>query len=305
MYVPHHTNWANYNAIQVSLNKQRGSLVVGINYTWSKAMGVRGKYDTGNTADPVNARHDYGVVSFDRPQAANFTSSFQEGNKFHGNRQLGWVLNSWELSGITKLASGPDLAILNGSTNFGFSASAGYYTDPSRTTNVSIPVGAAEWLGSSDYLLQPTVNCDPQLGLHSAILSGTKESRQYANGNCFGLPAQGTQGAWNLPDVHGPAFFSSDLSVYRDIQLNDRQNLQFRMSGFNFLNHPISSFNNNDLAALNLTFADPACNQKTGAGCLYSQEAAFAGLTLQNAGFGYTPYKFGVRIVEFGVKYNF
>jgi len=37
--VPSHTNWANYNALQVSLNKQRGSLVFGVNYTWSKAMG--------------------------------------------------------------------------------------------------------------------------------------------------------------------------------------------------------------------------------------------------------------------------
>jgi hypothetical protein len=303
--VPSHTNWANYNAMQASLNKQRGSLVVGINYTWSKAMGVRGNYDTGYIADPANAHHDYGIVSFDRPQAANFSYSYQEGNKFHGNRELGWVLNSWELSGITKLSSGPDLAILNGTTNFGFSASATYYTDTSRTTSVSIPVGAAEWLGSSDYTLQPTITCDPRLALHSAFLSGSQISRQYANGNCFAVPAQGTQGWWNLPDVHGPAYFSSDLSVYKDVQIDDRQSLQFRMSGFNFLNHAIPSFNNNNLAALNLTYEDPPCTKATGAGCIYSQQAAFSGLTLENAGFGYTPYKFGLRFVEFGVKYNF
>lgn len=305
VYVPHHTNWANYDALQVSLNKQRGSLVFGVNYTWSKAMGVRGNYDTGYVGDPVNAHHDYGVVSFDRPQSANFTYSYQEGTKFHGNRELGWFLNNWEMSGITKLASGPDLSILNGSTNFGFSASAGYYTDASRTTSVSIPIGAAEWLGSSDYSLQPTVTCDPRANLHSAILSGTQVSRQYANGACFALPAQGTQGWWNLPDVHGPSFFSSDLSLYKDAKITDRQNLQFRMSAFNFLNHPISSFNNNNLAALGLTFADPTCNATTGAGCLYTQAAALQSLTLENAGFGYTPYKFAVRIVEFGVKYNF
>src|SRR5271157_478834 len=303
--VPEHTNWANYNAMQVSLNKQSGSLVLGINYTWSKAMAVRGNWDTGYTADPINAHHDYGIVSFDRPQAANFTYSYQEGKKFHGNRELGWVLNSWELSGITRLASGPDLSILNGSTNFGFSAGASYYTDISRTTHVSVPISAATWLGSSDYTLQPVVKCDPSANLHSALLSGNQVSKQYANGNCFGLPAQGTQGWWNLPDVHGPAYFNSDLSVYKDIPLNDRGNLQFRMSGFNFLNHPISSFNGNNQAALNLTFADPPCSQATGAGCYYSQQAAFAGVQLENAGFGYTPYKAGVRIVEFSLKYNF
>jgi len=303
--VPSHTNWANYNAMQVSATKQRGSLVFGVNYTWAKAMGVRGNYDTGNISDPVNPHHDYGVVSYDRPQVINFNYSYQEGNKFHGLRELGWLLNGWEASGITTITSGPDLAIVNGSSNFGFSAGASYFTDSSRTTTVSIPVGASEWLGSSDYSLQPTVTCNPGANLRTKVLSGTMPSKQYANGSCFAIPEQGTQGWWNLPDVHGPAYFKTDLSVYKDIQIDDRQNLQLRVSGFNFLNHPISSFNNNNLAALNLTYADPACDKTTGAGCFYSQQAALAGMTLENAGFGYTPYKAGVRIVEFGVKYNF
>jgi hypothetical protein len=304
--VPEHTNWANYNALQVSLNKQSGSLVFGVNYTWSKALAVRGNWDSGNIGDPINAHHDYGLVSFDRPQAVNFTYSYQEGSKFHINRQLGWVINNWELSGITSLQSGPDLAIANGSTNFGFSANAGYYTDQSLATTISVPANASTWLGSSDYSLQPTVTCDPRKGLHAAILSGNQVSRQYANGNCFGLPAQGTQGAWTLPDVRGPLFFKSDLSLYKDVKMTDRQNLQLRMAAFNFLNHPIPSFTNNDSNALSLTYADPACNTTTGAGgCYLTQAAAFAGLQLANAGFGYTPYKFGVRIVEFGVKYNF
>jgi hypothetical protein len=303
--IPNHTAWANYNAMQVSLNKQRGSLVLGINYTWSKAMGVRGNYDTGYIADPVNAHHDYGIVSFDRPQVINFSYSYQEGTKVHVNRELGWFLNNWELSGITTITSGPDLSILNGSTNFGFSAGASYLLAPGSTTSVSIPIGAQEWLGSSDYTLQPTVTCNPRSGLRTKVLSGNQPSRQYANGNCFGLPAQGTQGWWNLPDVHGPAYFKSDLSIYKDIPINDRQNLQLRASGFNFLNHPISSFNNNNLPALALTFEDQACNVSTGAGCYYSQQAAFAGVQLENAGFGYTSGKAGVRIVEFGLKYNF
>jgi hypothetical protein len=265
---------------------------------------VRGNYDTGNTADPVNAHHDYGIVSFDRPQVLNLSYSYQEGNKFHGKRELGWILNSWELSGITKLASGPDLSILNGNPDFNLSAAVNYYTDSSRKTPVGIQVGGGEWLGSSDYLLQPTVTCDPRHGLHSAILSGTQVSRQYVSGNCFALPSLGSQGWWNLPDARGPIFFSSDLSVYKDVQMTDRQQLQFRMSGFNFLNHPIPSFNNNNLADLNLTFVDQ-CNATTGVGCSYSLASALSSLTLQNAGFGYTPFKFGVRIIEFGVKYNF
>jgi hypothetical protein len=174
IYVPHHTNWANYNALEVSLNKQRGSLVLGANYTFSKALAVRGNYDTGNTADPVNAHHDYGIVSFDRPQVLNLSYSYQEGNKFHGNRELGWALNGWEISGITKLASGPDLSILNGNPDYNLSASVSYYNSVAslKAPPLGIQVGAPEWLGSSDYLLQPSTTCDPRHGLHSIILNG-------------------------------------------------------------------------------------------------------------------------------------
>jgi hypothetical protein len=299
--VPEHTNWANYNAMQVSLNKQRGSLVFGVNYTWAKAMGVRGNWDTGNIADPVNAHHDYGIVSFDRPQTVNFTYSYQEGKKFHGNRQLGWALNDWEASGITTVMSGPDIAIYNGA-NFGFSASAGYVTGTApNLTQIGVPVGAGIWLGSTDYSLQPSVTCDPRLGFQKVV----GKVRQYANGNCFAMPALGTQGWWNLPDVRGPLYEKSDLSVYKDVHLTDRQSMQFRASGFNFLNHPIPSFTNNDTNALNLAYADPKCNLTTGSGCFTSQTAALTGMALNNPGFGLTSYKMGQRILEFGFKYNF
>jgi hypothetical protein len=299
--VPSHTNWANYNSMQVELNKQSGAFVFGANYTWSKALAVRGNWDTGNIGDPVNANHDYGIVSYDRPQVVNFNFSYQEGKKFKGIHELGWFLNSWEVSGITKISSGPDLSVANGSTSYGFGANAGYVTGTApNLTVISIPVSASINLGSSDYSLQPVVTCDPRRGLHS-----TSITRQYVNGNCFTMPAPGTQGQWTLPDVHGPAFFSSDLSIYKDFQINDKQSLQFRGTGINFLNHPLATFTSNDASALSLTFQDPACDATTGAGCFYSQSAAIGGLALSNAGFGKTPFKTGARIVELGLKYNF
>jgi hypothetical protein len=286
--VPNHINWANYNALQASWNKKQGALIYGANYTWSKALGVRGNYDTGYIGDPVNPHHDYGIVSFDRPQALNLSYSYQEGRKFNGNRIVGQALNGWEISGVTSLVSGPDLAVVNNSTSFGLSGGVNYNVG---STSVSIPVSAAEWLGSSDYTLQPTVTCDPSHGL---------KKDQYVNGSCFGIPALGSQGQWNLPDVHGPAYFKSDLSVYKDFTLSDRQNMQFRVSGFNFLNHPIASFNNNNLGSLNL--AAGTCST-----CTYTTpQQALAAVQITNTGsFGSTAFKSGVRIVELGFKYNF
>jgi len=286
--VPSHSVWTNYNALQAGWNKQHGSLVYGVNYTWSKAMGVRGSYDTGYVSDPVNLHHDYGIVGIDRPQAINATYSYQEGNKFHGNRILGQVLNGWEISGITSFSSGIDLAISNGRANFGLSGGGGYSVGGA---SVQIPLTADVWLGSPDYAVQPTVTCDPRSGL---------KKEQYVNGACFGLPAQGSQGQWNLPDVHGPAYFKSDLSVYKDITLSARQNMQFRLSGFNFLNHPIPSFSDINLNNLYLAVGDPSGNNYT------TPAQALAGLSITNTGsFGYTSYKSGLRIVELGFKYNF
>ena len=291
--VPNHLVWSNYNSLQTSWNRQSGSFVYGANYTWSKAMGVRGNYDTGNIGDPIDPRHDYGILSLDRPQAFNLTYSYQEGKKYKGNPLLGQVLNNWEISGIATMMSGPDLANLNGSTNFGLSGGVNYTTGGST---VGIPVSSDEWLGSSDYSLQPTITCDPRHNL---------QKDQFANGNCFALPAVGTQGWWNLPDVHGPAYFKWDMSVYKNFTISDRQNIQFRVSGFNFLNHPLTSFANNNLGSLDLVAGN--CSSTATVCPTYSTPGqAIQNAVISNAGsFAATPFRNGVRILELALKYNF
>lgn len=294
--VANHIVWANYNALQAAWNRQSGGFVYGVNYTWSKAMGVRGNYDTGSIADPIDPQHDYGVLGFDRPEVFNVTYSYAEGKKYKGNRVLGQALNGWEVSGILQVQSGMDLAVANAGTNFGLGGSSSGINYTAGGSTHSIPVAGAEWLGSSDYSLQPVVTCDPRSHLNK---------NQFVNGSCFGLPALGSQGWWNLPDVHGPAYFKWDMSVFKNFALTEKQKMQFRVSGFNFLNHPLTSFNNNDLGSLNLAAGDPC---PTPANCPVYTTAAQA---LQNAGisnasnFGFTPYKNGVRILELALKYDF
>ena len=167
--VVNHIVWANYNSLQTSWNKQTGTFVYGANYTWSKALGVRGNYDTGSNPDPVNLRHDYGIVAFDRPQAFNLTYSYQEGTKFHGNRitrpgteRLGNFRCHFDpkRTRSARWRATPPTTIMGGGVN--------YYVG---TTPVNEQVDAANWLGSSDYLLQPTVTCDPRKGLKKNQLS--------------------------------------------------------------------------------------------------------------------------------------
>ncbi len=284
--VPTHVAWANYNALQASWNRQRGDLVYGANYTYSKSLAVRGNYDTGTISDPIDPHHDYGVTSFSRPQALNFTYSYAEGTKYNGNHLLRQVADNWMVSGVIGLQSGPDLALWQG-TNFGLSG-----TTASAGTTTELPsISGNGWLGSEDYTLQPNVTCDPRRGL---------KKDQYVNGACFALPAPGNQGWWNLPAVRGPAYFKWDMSVYKDFAISERQKLQFQLSGFNWLNHPLVSFYNQNATTLVLQAGDPIGSTYTSA-----SQAATAATITNSSTFGSTAYKSGVRIVEFGVKYTF
>jgi hypothetical protein len=292
--VPSHIGYGNYNALQVSLNKQKGKFIFGANYTWAKALGIRGDYRTGAVGDPSTLRNNYGYLGFNRTHAGNFTYSYQVGNAYRGNRLVATVLNQWEFSGITGIQSGPDVAVLSGSTNFGLSA-AGSYTAPGSSVATPININNTSVLGTPDISLQPVVTCNPSSNLQKGAIYG----KQYINGNCFALPALGQNGNFELPDIHGPAYFSSDLTVQRTIKLTERQNLQFRMAGFNFLNHPLPQFTGGSQVGLSLGFGDPA-------GATYTTpQAAIAAAVPNRVNFGFTPYKTGFRIVEFGARYNF
>jgi hypothetical protein len=54
-----------------------------------------------------------------------------------------------------------------------------------------------------------------------------------------------------MPYMRTPAYFNSDLAVFKNFQINERQKLQFRLSATNWLNHPLPQFalaGNGDIA---------------------------------------------------------
>jgi hypothetical protein len=290
--VPTHKAWANYNGLQASLNRQAGSLIYGVNYTMSKTLAVRGNWNTGSISDPINMHHDYGVTSFDRRHIFNATYSWQEGDKFRGNRVLSTVVNGWEVSGVMSMQSGPDLPVLSGN-NYGLQGGVTYYYAANGSeVQESVNVGNSNWLGTTDYTLQPVLTCDPRSNL---------KKNQFVNGTCLKLPPQGSQGQWNLPDSRGPVFFKWDMTINKNFKIKDRQDIQFRLAAFNFLNHPITSFSGGDPnKPLSLVVGDPAGSHF---GSL--QDALSHAAVVNPDIFGGTSYKVGQRILELGLKYNF
>ena len=140
------------------------------------------------------------------------------------------------------------------------------------------------YLGTPDVTLQPTIVSNPRAGL---------AANQFANPAAFGLPAFGQNGRYLLPRLQQPNFFDTDLAAQKAITIHGEQSVQFRISAFNFVNHPLttltSAFNNE----YTLNFTEP---NATG----FQQNGSNSG-----NGFGTLPYKTGRRITEVSVKYSF
>jgi hypothetical protein len=229
-----HFEYSNYNSLQSSWNKQSGHANWLLNYTFSKALGIRGENGTSGVGDPINIRNDYGVLPNDRTHLFNAAYVYQEGAIFHGNKLVGGVVNGWQISGLTQLQSGNPLQAIN-SSNFGMSGSfpAGT-TLPNGVSYAGVGITNEDVTGSNNVNAQPVLTCDPRDGV---------AKNQFINGNCFSLPTPGHNGSFIFPYIKGPMFFNSDLSLFKNFQISEAKKLQFRASFYNFLNHPLTSFN--------------------------------------------------------------
>ena len=110
------------------------------------------------------------------------------------------------------------------------------------------------------------------------------KSAARASKNCFAFPnAVGQNGPSVLPAIYGPAFFNSDLGLFKNFTFKESKKLQLRFNGTNFLNHPLWSFNGSNL---NLGF-DSATGK------------------VNTPLFGTVTQKQGHRIIQAAVKFYF
>jgi hypothetical protein len=282
--VPNHNLFANYNGLQFGLTRQTGRLLVNVNYTYSKAMGIQGGANNGNPGNPFNIYDDYGPESFDRTQVFNASYTLEVGSPAH-NRFVGQLANGWEISGITNIQSGPDIVTTTNNPGFGLNGSIGQQDLPGGTQNPGyITISNTAYLGTPDVSLQPTLTCNPHSGLGK---------RQFINGNCFGTPNFGQNGPYQYPYLRGPAYFNTDLSAQKSFAIKGSQNIQFRISGFNFINHALTTFTGDFPNEYQLNLTNPN-------GTSFNQ-----GTPNPSLGFGTAAYSTGRRVVELMAKYNF
>jgi hypothetical protein len=259
--------YSNYNALQMTWIRTKGRYTLNANYTFGKAMGLL-YANGGPTYDQFNINNNYGVQAANRTHIFNFAYSAELGNPAH-NRIAAGFANGWQVSGIIQWQSGANLSGLSSNGNFNMQLNGAKI--PGTTYNIS----NASLLGTRDIQLNPILTCNPTSGL------GTN---QYINSNCFAMPTSvGQNGPTVLPAIYGPAFFNWDMGLFKNFQIKESKKLQLRFNGYNYLNHPLWSFNGSNL---NLTF-DPNTGK------------------VNSPLFGTVTQKQGHRVIQTAIKFFF
>src|SRR5262249_54952142 len=220
-----HGSFANYNSLQVKYIRTRGNAIINANYTYGKAMGI-----ISTTLDSFNLDNNYSVQPNNRPHIFNLAYSYTL-KKVARNKLGGGLLNYWQVSGIVQWQSGPNLTGQWGQT---FSLALNGYKVPDTNQNIS----AASLLGTPNIGLTPILTCNPAENL---------APHQFINPNCFTFPKNiAENGPTTRPVWYGPAYFNTDLGLFKNFKIAERKAVQFQVNGFNFLNHPLWSFNNSN-----------------------------------------------------------
>lgn len=275
------TFYSNYNAVQASWTKRTGVFIFDFNYTWQKQLGTAALQ-----INPFNQRFDYGVLNVDRPYLFNSDYIVQLGTLAHNaNPILSGAANGWTISGITSWQAGGSLQQENGSPG-NFSLATNYINYPSTLSSKN-SLGSRTYYGTDAPLnVVPVLTCNPRSHL---------SNNQLLNLGCFNAPAIGQYGGQNFPYMANASYWENDLGVYKTFHIHEAQNVQFRLSAFNWLNHPLPEFSSGQ--QLNLYYNVD-----------YNTHAITPNTSSLSNTWGTLDTKTGAptqRILEMNLKYNF
>jgi hypothetical protein len=231
----YHNLNSNYNALQLTVTRQKGWLNYWGSYTLGKSLAY-------NAEDAFDMKRWYGPTPFDRSQilSLSFYMNLPAFSKQHmGNHKLvNGIVDGWHLSGLFQAMPGGPI-----SNNFGSEYTANrntfaIYGTVSNTvggvTNNNVSLASAAFAdGTPDEVSVPKMICDPRKGL---------AKNQYFNPACFEAPSYLSNGTYRLPYIHGPAFINDSTGLFKSFGLGESRKLEIRGEAFNLFNHPWNEF---------------------------------------------------------------
>jgi hypothetical protein len=194
---------SNYHSMQMQVNRRFGdNLQFGAAWTWSKALSYNSNdTDSVTILAPVRV-WNYGLASYDRTHVVKI-------NYLYSLPRVGWqnpfaeyVLNGWQVSGITSFVSGVPLGV-------------------SFTT-----VSGIDITGSASINARPDVVADPVLPKSERTFS-----RNF-NTDAFRQPSPGTLGTAAPTQIN-----NWDIAFFKNFRFLEQLNLQFRAELYNAFNH--------------------------------------------------------------------
>jgi hypothetical protein len=194
--------WSKYQSLQTSLNRRfTKGLQAQISYTLSKctdlSSGSFGGEGSTPATNPYDIGYDEGPCYFDRTH--NFRGSGIWALPFNGNP----FVAGWELSTIVSAVSGRP-----------FTPTIGFDQSGLQTGNQRPNLVAGRDINE--------------------VVTGN--INQWFDPTAFTVPAPGTLGTVGRHSLRGPNFFTTDLTVIKNIRVAEKQ-LQLRLEGFNIFNN--------------------------------------------------------------------
>ncbi|MGO9403421.1 MAG: carboxypeptidase regulatory-like domain-containing protein [Terriglobales bacterium] len=300
IYPAAHELKSNYNSFQLTASRAKGRINYWVTYTFSKVLG-------NNSADSFDLSRTYGPLPWDHTQALKVSYNFYlpsvSKDYLGNNRVLNGVLDGWQLSGITELDSGepmytyPSSFVQTGPGGYFITMGGNNYNATTCLSSGECPLGgsllnsgdneAGRYIvGTPDEQAVPLVICDPTAHL---------AAHQLFNAACFQSPTPGNNGSYRIPYIHGPMFFDSDLTLFKNFKMREAKSLQFRAEAFNFLNHPLYGFTNVN-PFLGAGASDPAMTLNYDSVGALPTNVSTAGIMTN---------KFGHRIMQLELKFSF
>ncbi len=216
-----------YNALQTNVKKRFGSSIVGLAYTYSKAINnYNGDNGDGTLfrAYPVSYSLNKQLAGFDRPHTFQLYHVYQlpfgKGQKLLNHGVIGYVVSGFQIGGTLSRFSGQPFTQRSGS---------------------AVNAGGQ---GQTASQINPVVQ----------ILGGHDPNTPYFDGTAFTNPPAGTLGTTGRDLLRGPGFFNIDENVSRTFTFKEgKLKLQLIGEAFNLTN--TASF-----STPNATFAAPTLN---------------------------------------------
>jgi len=245
---------SNYNALQVTVTREKGWLNYWGSYTFGKTLAY-------NAEDAFVMKRWYGPAPFDRSQIVSFSYYLNLpdfGSKYLGNRKLvNQLANGWKVSGLFQAMTGGPIG-----NNFGSEYSVnqntiGIWANKDSSGYAPLSYGAFA-TGTPDEVAVPRMICDPRSNL---------KKNQYFNPACFSGPTLLSNGTYRLPYIHGPAYINDSLGFFKSLALGEKRKLELRGEAFNLFNHSWNEFIASD-SAMYMGFDDTgaAASGNTSAG---------------------------------------